>query len=67
MNVPSQKPGRMGTLQKLIEVENELLQIIRTGGTAVELSAYEAHAHVRQAIEALSKKTGSNLQDGQEK
>jgi hypothetical protein len=52
------------TLGKLIQVESELLQIIRGIGHPRELGAYEAHAHVREAIKALSRKPSPKSQVG---
>jgi hypothetical protein len=51
-------------LQTLILAENELLQIIRTGGHSKALAIYEAHAFVRQAIQALSSETDAKPEKG---
>jgi hypothetical protein len=58
MDTPSYKSGHTGiatALQRLIQVENDLLEIIRARRHPSEYSVYEAHAFVRQAIEVLSR------------
>jgi len=41
-------------LQRLIRIESDLLQILRTSGSQ-SFAVFEAHAFVRQAIQSLSK------------
>jgi hypothetical protein len=47
----SDHPGVRNALDRLIQIEKDLLQIMRAGGRS---SVYEAHSFVRRAIEALS-------------
>jgi len=41
-------------VKKLTDIENELIALIRLKDQPKRFSAYEAHAFVRQAINALS-------------
>ena len=58
MGIPppsSRRTALANVLERLIGVEEDLRQIIRASGHPKKLPAYEAHAFVRLAIQALSK------------
>jgi len=51
-------------LEKLRYIEKELVQVIRGQLHPKQLSAYEAHAFVRQAIKALSRERSREPMSG---
>jgi hypothetical protein len=44
-------------LQRLIRIEKDIQQIVRTSGQTNELGIYEAHTSLREAIHALERNT----------
>ena len=47
-------------LQRLIRIENDILQIVRASGQNNRLGIYEAQTLVREAIQALKRKDAPN-------
>lgn len=59
MDTPAGKFPSTTILERLIQIETDLIQVIRTGSRSRTFGVLEAQLFVRQAIEELSRKRDS--------